>query len=398
LDKLRHLNQDRMTHASAGWTRLRKPEREVETPQVPLNPPAHTALQAALAVLLSPLDAVDANAWRGDVSQTLTELLGADKASFELEMPNISQMYSEDYSQETLDAYMRYYREIDIGRIQRETLGLEVWNRQLLHGRHLPEFYKSEIHTDFLVPNGIRDSMGITVEVPGLATPATLFFHKERTGTTQFGVRGLAFLGLLLPAFKAGVRDLVRYSHQRVSLSSHLDSLIEGIRIVDLEGRVIHQNPSFTTIVTGKPIEAKAEQAITDIVSELSTLTRDRHGNIMALAGAQVRREILSDASSYELRGSFLGRELLGAEVRVAISLQKIAWPTGLSDEALQRRFGLSEREIQVARCLARGESTKEIAQSCGMSPHTARRHTEKIFVKLGVRNRSQIGPKLRGE
>lgn len=388
-----------MTHASSGWPKLRKaPEREIQTPRVPLNSRAQTALQAALAVLLSPLDAVDANVWRGDVTRTLTELLGADKASFELEMPNIPQMYSEDYPQATLDAYMQRYRAIDIGRIKRENLGLELWNRQLLHGRHLPEFYRSEIHTDFLVPIGIRDSMGLTVEVPGLATPATLFFHKERTGTTQFGVRGLAFLGLLLPAFKAGVRDLVRYSHQRVSLSSHLDSLIEGIRIVDLEGRVIHQNPSFTTVVTGKPVEQKAEAAITEIVSELSTLTRDRHGNIMALAGAQVRREILTDTSSYEVRGSFLGRELLGTEVRVAISLQKIASPAGLSDEALQRLFGLSEREIQVVRCLARGESTKEIALSCGMSPHTARRHTEKIFVKLGVRSRSQIGPKLRGE
>jgi DNA-binding CsgD family transcriptional regulator len=388
-----------MTHASREWPKLSKaPEREIETPQVPLNSRAQTGLQSALAVLLSPLDAVDANAWRGNVTRTLTELLGADRASFELEMPNISRMYSEDYPQATLDAYMQHYRAIDIGRIQRENLGLEVWNRQLLHGRHLPEFYKSEIHTDFLVPIGIRDSMGLTVEVPGLATPATLFFHKERTGTTQFGVRGLAFLGLLLPAFKAGVRDLVRYSHQRVSLSSHLDSLIEGIRIVDLDGRVIHQNPSFTSVVNGKPLEKKAEEAISGIVSELSTLTRDRHGNIMALAGAQVRREIITDTSSYEVRGSFLGRELLGADVRVAISLQRIASPAGLSDETLQKRFGLSEREIQVARCLARGDSTKEIALSCGMSPHTARRHTEKIFVKLGVRNRSQIGPKLRGE
>lgn len=388
-----------MTHASSEWRKFRKePERELESPLVPLTTRAQTALQSALAVLLSPLDAVDANAWRGDVSRTLCELLGADKASFELEMPGLSQMYSEDYSQETLDAYMQHYRAIDAGRIQREHLGLEIWNRQLLHGRTLPDFYKSEIHCDFLVPIGIRDSMGLTVEVPGLATPATLFFHKERTGTTQFGVRGLAYLGLLLPAFKAGVRDLVRYSHQRVSLSTHLDSLIEGIRIVDLEGRTIHQNPSFTSVVSGKPVETKAEEAIAEIVAELSGLTRDRHGNVMALAGAQVRREILTETSSYEVRGSFLGRELLGAEVRVAVSLQRIATPAALSDVTLQQKFALSEREIEVSRCLARGLSTKEIAQTCGMSPHTARRHTEKIFVKLGVRNRSQIGPRLRGE
>ena len=388
-----------MTHAGSEWRKLRRDtERETETPSVPLNTRAHSALQSALAVLLSPLDAVDANAWRGEVSRTLCELLGADRASFELEMPGIATMYSEDYPQTTLDAYMQHYRALDVGRMRRDALGLEVWNRQLLHGRELPAFLKSEIHRDFMVPNGIRDSMGLTVEVPGLPTPATLFFHKERTGTTQFGVRGLAFLGLLLPAFKAGVRDLVRYSHQRVSLSSHLDSLIEGIRITDLEGRPVHQNPSFTAAVSGKPIERLIEATIAEIVSELSTLTRDRHGNVMALAGAQVRREIQAPSSSYEVRGSFLGRELLGAEVRVAISLQRISPQSALSDAALQAQFGLTDREIQITRCLAQGESTKEIAQSCGISPHTARRHTEKIFTKLGVRNRSQIGHKLRGE
>jgi len=388
-----------MTHASSEWRKLKAhPEREAAAPAVPLDTRSSTALQSALAVLLSPLDAVDANAWRGEVSRTLCELVGADRASFQLEMPGIAALYSDDYSKATLDAYMQHYRAIDLGRIRRDLLSLEVWNRQLLHGRDLPDFYKSEIHRDFLVPHGIRDSMGLTVEVPGLATPATLFFHKERTGTTQFGVRGLAFLGLLLPAFKAGVRDLVRYSHHRVSLSSHLDSLIEGIRICDLDGRVVHQNPAFTSAVTGTQIERQAEAAIAEIINELGTLTRDRHGSVMALAGAQVQREITTNTSTYEVRGSFLGRELLGTEVRIAISLQRRFPRASLSDAVLQEQFGLTEREVQVARCLARGDTSKEIAQKCGMSPHTARRHTEKIFAKLGVRNRSQIGPKLRGD
>ena len=388
-----------MTHASSEWRKLRRDHDEpAPVPAVPLDTRARSALQSALAVLLSPLDAVDANAWRGEVSRTLRELVGADKASFQLEMPGIAAMYSEDHAQATLDAYMEHYRAIDLGRIRREALGLEVWNRQLLHGRELPAFYKSEIHLDFLVPNGIRDSMGLTVDVPGLATPAALFFHKERTGTTQFGVRGLAFLELLLPAFKAGVRDLVRYSNHRISLSSHLDSLIEGIRICDLDGRVVHQNPAFTAAVSGKSIEPLAEAAIAEIIGELSTLTRDRHGSVMALAGAQVHREITSDTSTYEVRGSFLGRELLGAEVRAAISLQRVFPRAALTDETLEEQYGLTEREVEVTRWLARGLSSKEIAQTCGMSPHTARRHTEKIFSKLGVRNRSQIGPKLRGE
>ena len=102
-------------------------------------------------------------------------------------------------------------------------------------------------------------------------------------------------------------------------------------------------------------------------------------------------------SDSYEVRGSFLGRELLGAELRIAISLQRLAPHTALSDCAIQEQFGLTIRELEIARRLASGESTKELAQSCGISLHTARHHTEKIFQKLGVRTRSQVGPKLSG-
>jgi DNA-binding CsgD family transcriptional regulator len=377
------------------WRKSAYVERLAEAPSVPLSPARQTALHAALAVLLSPLDHADPNSWRGECARTLSALLGADNAAFQLEMPGLSTLYSENYSQDTLDAYMNHYRALDVGRIRRDVLGLEVWNRELLHGPHLRAFYKSEIHHDFLAPNQISDSMGLTVAVPGLPQPATLFFHKVRTGSTQFGVRGLAFLGLLLPAFKAGVRDLVRFSHQRQSLASHLDSLIEGIRICDLEGRVVHQNPAFTAALNGKLTEAQAEAAISEMVQDLGALTRDRNGSVMALAGAQVRRAIHTPTSNYELRGGFLGRELLGAEVRVAISLQRISHSQSVSDSTLQERFSLTARELEVVRGLAKGMSTKELAEACGISPHTARRHTEKVFTKLGVRNRAQIAPKI---
>jgi DNA-binding CsgD family transcriptional regulator len=135
---------------------------------------------------------------------------------------------------------------------------------------------------------------------------------------------------------------------------------------------------------------------IFDIVHELVGLTRQQSSAAQALAGHRFVQEVHGTVASYEVRGSFLGRELLGAELRIVISLQRLAPSTTLSDKSLQERFGLTSRELEVARRLAQGESTKEVAQSCGISLHTARRHTEKVFSKLGVRNRSQVGPKLR--
>lgn len=52
---------------------------------------------------------------------------------------------------------------------------------------------------------------------------------------------------------------------------------------------------------------------------------------------------------------------------------------------------GLSPREREVATLLATGLATKEVAHRLNISAHTARHHTEKVFVKLGVRNRSAV-------
>src|SRR5690606_28504656 len=56
-----------------------------------------------------------------------------------------------------------------------------------------------------------------------------------------------------------------------------------------------------------------------------------------------------------------------------------------LGDEALQQRFGLTDRQIEVARLLAQGLSNAEIAETLGLSTYTARNHTEAVLLKLGA-------------
>jgi HD-GYP domain-containing protein (c-di-GMP phosphodiesterase class II) len=50
---------------------------------------------------------------------------------------------------------------------------------------------------------------------------------------------------------------------------------------------------------------------------------------------------------------------------------------------------GLTPREIEVLRLLARGSPTKQIAQELGISRKTAANHVEHIYTKLGVTNRA---------
>ena len=65
---------------------------------------------------------------------------------------------------------------------------------------------------------------------------------------------------------------------------------------------------------------------------------------------------------------------------------------------ALARCLRLTRREAEVAALLAGGGSNADIAVTLGISPHTARRHTESVMLKLRARTRAQVGPILHGE
>lgn len=99
--------------------------------------------------------------------------------------------------------------------------------------------------------------------------------------------------------------------------------------------------------------------------------------------------------------------------------LAAVSWPAGLADEALRRllercarqarelRSGaavpvahaaaeLSEREVQVLRLIAGGQSNKHIARALGLSPHTVKRHVARILDKTGRNSRLQAAAWLR--
>ncbi|MBK7830798.1 MAG: response regulator [Gemmatimonadetes bacterium] len=88
----------------------------------------------------------------------------------------------------------------------------------------------------------------------------------------------------------------------------------------------------------------------------------------------------------------------IGAHLRRASADEGPATNGALGDDALQQRFGLTDRQVEVARLLAQGLSNAEIAEALGLSTYTARNHTEAVLLKLGASTRARVGAILRGQ
>lgn len=94
-------------------------------------------------------------------------------------------------------------------------------------------------------------------------------------------------------------------------------------------------------------------------------------------------------------------RHAAGALLKLLLPALKVGVTTRLAHErevhtALSLgRFGLTKREAEITRLLARRATNREIAEQLDVSPHTVRHHVENIFAKLGVHSRRSIAAKF---
>jgi DNA-binding CsgD family transcriptional regulator len=105
---------------------------------------------------------------------------------------------------------------------------------------------------------------------------------------------------------------------------------------------------------------------------------RDRGRAVAALAAAAELAEACAAVSERRIAAQALRR--LGVR---AWRRGRVGGGDGLSS--------LSEREREVARLVAEGNSNREIADRLVVSPKTVERHVTNILAKLGVRNRTEL-------
>jgi predicted ATPase/DNA-binding CsgD family transcriptional regulator len=122
-----------------------------------------------------------------------------------------------------------------------------------------------------------------------------------------------------------------------------------------------------------------------DLRPELALILLDR---------GQLERRIAGDSADIELADDFIDQGLqlcaeLGMEELGRRQLEPIPAEPILRRRGTQHVAGLSNREVEVLRLVAEGQTNREVAEALFLSEKTVARHLTTIFTKIGVENRA---------
>ena len=256
----------------------------------------------------------------------------------------------------------------------------------------------------------MSDTIGSEIRMPTVGAGETAWDAIERTIDT-FGTKlcsngdasisdyrqKAAMLRVLIPPFKAGVAEWRRLATRRAELAALLDAIPEAVLMFDTDGGLVHANPRAAAMFGMPGSSGSGAHVRTEAQRMAWALAASAQRAGAAGAAAQANREVRADGRVYRLRGTLAtGWSPADKPGVLVTAAYELANP--LSDIELRSRFGLSAREIEVARLVATGLSNQEVAERLGVSYFTARNHVERLLSKLGVGNRARVGAILRNE
>ena len=350
------------------------------------------ALERAISVALSPLEFPNAIHWGDALTAALCTL--ADAPAGAILLPEATPRWravSRIANAVGHEAEWGLHEEATERLQQRGAEELVLWVRD--------DLAKDAARSGNPSPTG---TLGLRVRIPSGAVAAVCIHRDLALGPAPYHL--IAAMRAIAPAFRAGIAAWIGSIASRNNVVRMLDSLSDPAMLFDGSGQLLHANPALDRLV-GAADAARLRSEAQCMAWTFGASARRRPqaklapGRVSAdpASDGHIVRSVRIGAMVYHLRGSAVGQELLGAEPAVLVTMSTSA-AEPLSDNVLHDRFGLTTREIQVARLIAEGLSNNEIADRLGVRFFTARNHVERTLAKLDVTSRHRVGPLLRNE
>jgi DNA-binding CsgD family transcriptional regulator len=166
-----------------------------------------------------------------------------------------------------------------------------------------------------------------------------------------------------------------------------------GIVVIDPEGRAVSAT-------------AEASEWLEELESHLAPDTRGAVPvPVEASAYASSVRASVDECADGVPRGRVRTRSgvwllMHGSVLQGTDNLAMVIEPAKGGDVAplIVEAYGLTQRELDVTRAIARGLGTAEIAEHLFVSQHTVRDHVKSVFEKVGVSSRGELVAKVFAE
>ncbi len=161
-----------------------------------------------------------------------------------------------------------------------------------------------------------------------------------------------------------------------------------GVLILGMDNRLLYSNQEALSLLKDPEVLPFEVQRLCDEVKA--------HANGVSAGGASRGTCALlwgQGDSPYSLRAFLIGgRANEHKATHVMVLVERVTGQHGLNLKRARNRFGLSDREIEVAALVAQGLANKEIGSKLFLSEHTVKDHLKNIMRKLGAASRSEIG------
>jgi DNA-binding CsgD family transcriptional regulator/PAS domain-containing protein len=357
---------------------------------------------AAARVLVSPLAYASTAEWRHAVNAALMAAFQADQA-FSI-MPGAGALLLandiDNAGVRTITSYLQGFNEA--GRItlrdpvvndwndRRRRRGLTVYTRDLINTTIEGRVLESPFVQDALFPNRMRFWQGVYATTPG-GVDALLWVSYTTRDREPFGEHAVALLGLLQPALQAGVVAAQRLDTARAAVDAFPGPFI----VTDRAGREVHRSARI-----GRFLQLDAESPL--VLERARVLAREVGAALArgASAGDGIAPAITAVRTStrtYTLTATVMPPGVFSPGEAILVLVTPHGAPDLPGTDQLVERFALTPREAEVALKIAVGATRDAIAAELGISPHTVRAHTEKVFLKLGVNTRAAVAFVLLG-
>ncbi len=353
-------------------------------------------LRAATTALLAPLTSDDPLGWWRDAEARLQALFPGATAM--LSLPDGARLRND--SQAVDASQLRLMNEMsradpatglhgssdpagEFWTRWRRAHALDVWS--LADGAgvltaHGFDLRRNAVYHEGLAPAGFADFACAASVVPASELYLTVGYARPSAPRRFADERAL--LHLLQPALQVAHHALTAFAPRRAALVAALDTMRDALLLVDADGAVLHRNAALHDALAADPARDRVLAAMRAMADELRALRRGG-----AAPPPVPARTVATPSARYALRASFAPAALWGREGLVQVALDA-APPSAAAP-------GLTAREAEVARLLARRLSNAEVAAALGVSPHTARHHTERVMQKLGVSKRADVAAAL---